>query len=189
MSIRKIARMGHPVLRAVAEPVPPEEIGSVRIQTVIADLLETVDDAEGAGLAAPQIHESLRIVALCFDEAGMRVWINPELTPFEEPDGGGHIFTFEGCLSVPDLRGLVGRAGRVGVRALERDGSPVELELEGFPAVIAQHECAHLAGVLYVDRAVPRTLSFLDEYRRYMAFVDDDDEEDDMADEMDEVTE
>jgi len=174
MAILKVARMGHPVLRRVADAIPVDDIGSEAVQRLIDDLLETVDDQDGAGLAAPQVHASLRIVVLKFDgDTGMRVWINPEITPVSEELA----FTFEGCLSVPGVRGMVGRPAEVEVRALDRTGEPVGLRLRGFPAVVAQHEVDHLDGVLYIDRADPRTLAFLEEYRRFMLWPDDEDDE------------
>lgn len=164
MSILKIARLGHPVLRRVADPVDPADIPSAAIQRLIQDLLDTVDEADGAGLAAPQVHASVRIVVLQLDaEVGMEVWINPELTPTSEDE----LLTFEGCLSVPGLRGLVARPAEVTVRGLDENGVAFERHLEGFPAVVAQHECDHLDGVIYVDKVQPQTLTFLDEYRRY----------------------
>ena len=164
MAILKIARAGHPVLRRVAQRVPPESIREHTVQRLIDDMLATVVDADGAGLAAPQVHQSVRIVVLTIDEErGMEVWINPELTPM----GAEHLVTYEGCLSVPGLRGAVPRPSRVRVEALDRHGQPLVYELEGFPAVVAQHECDHLDGVLYIDKAYPETITFLDEYRRY----------------------
>lgn len=174
MAILKIAQMGHPVLRQVAAPVPPETIGRAEIQGLIDDMLETVADADGAGLAAPQVHASVRVVVLDLgDEAGMRVWVNPEL----EPVGDEIVATYEGCLSVTGMRALVGRVSSVRVRALDRRGRPVRLELTGFPAIVAQHECDHLDGVLYVDRCDTRTLAFLPEYRRYGRALDEQDDE------------
>lgn len=168
MAIRKVARMGHPVLRQVARPVDPAELGGPVIEGLIADLLDTVDDYDGAGLAAPQVHASVRVVVLTLDpEDGMQVWINPELTPTTEDE----LQSFEGCLSVPGLRGLVTRPAGVRVRALDRSGQPIELDLEGFPAIVAQHECDHLDGVLYVDKVEPQTLTFADEHRRWGALL------------------
>ena len=146
MAILKVAQLGHPVLRRVADPVPPAEIKSPEIQRLIADMLETVEEQDGAGLAAPQVHVSKRVVVLSLtDDEGMRVWINPEITALTDE----LIESWEGCLSVAGLR------------------ASVHLELVGFPAIVAQHECDHLDGVLYVDRCDPRTLSFLPEYRKY----------------------
>lgn len=163
MSILKVARMGHPVLRRVADPVPPDAISTAPVQGLIDDLLETVDEYDGAGLAAPQVHASVRIVVLALDESGMQVWINPVLTPLTDELHSA----VEGCLSVPELRGRVSRPAAIEVRALDRSGAPIHLELRGFPAVVAQHECDHLDGVLYVDKAEPRSLMFLEEFRRY----------------------
>ena len=164
MSILKIARLGHPVLRQVAQPIDPEDITSPRIQQLVEDMLATVVDADGAGLAAPQVHVPLRLVILSLDELeGFQVWINPVLTPLTED----YMLTYEGCLSVEGLRGAVARPARIHVQALARDGSAIEMELEGFSAVVAQHECDHLDGILYVDRLEPGTLMFLEEYRRF----------------------
>ncbi len=177
MAILKIARMGHPVLRRVATPVPPEEISSPTIQRLIRDMLQTVDDSNGAGLAAPQVHASVRIVVLQVKkERGMEVWINPVLTPTTEDTAQ----SFEGCLSVPDLRGLVERPAAVHVEALDENGAPISLDLEDFPAIVAQHECDHLDGVLYVDKVVPQSLTFLAEHQRFgrLLWSDSDEDED-----------
>ncbi len=184
MSILRVARLGHPVLRMVADPIDPADIPSDEVQRLIADMLDTVDAYDGAGLAAPQVHVSRRLVMLHLgDDAGMRVWINPVVRPLTEE----LTVTMEGCLSVPDIRGAVARPSAVEVRALDQDGQPVILHLRGFAAVVAQHECDHLDGIVYLDRVDPRTLCFLDEYRRFGAFpwgADDDSEEVD-ADSLD----
>lgn len=173
MSILKIAQMGNPVLREVAAPVPVEAIRGSEIQRLIEDMLETVADADGAGLAAPQVHVPLRVVVLDLgDETGMRAWINPEIEPLTEE----LVASYEGCLSVTGMRAEVARPGRIRVTALDRRGRPVRLELAGFPAIVAQHECDHLDGVLYVDRCDTRTLAFLPEYRKYGRPRDDADE-------------
>jgi len=164
MAIRKVARLGHPVLREVARPVDPADIPGPEVQGLICDLLDTVAEYEGAGLAAPQVHAPLRIVVLELSAArGMEVWINPVLTPTTDET----LATWEGCLSVPGLRGEVRRPAGVEVRALNPRGEPVHLSLKGRPAVVAQHECDHLDGVIYVDKVEPRTLSFLEEHRRF----------------------
>ena len=163
MAILKVAQLGHPVLRRVADPVPPAEIKSPEIQRLIADMLETVEEQDGAGLAAPQVHVSKRVVVLSLtDDEGMRVWINPEITALTDE----LIESWEGCLSVAGLRASVARVERIRVKAYDQTGRAVHLELVGFPAIVAQHEC-DLDGVLYVDRCDPRTLSFLPEYRKY----------------------
>jgi peptide deformylase len=164
MAILRIARMGHPVLRQVAEPVPPERIPDPGFQALIDDMLETLRDYEGAGLAAPQVHVSVRLVVLFLDpEAEPVVLINPEITFLSQ----NMLRSYEGCLSVPDLRAAVNRVGNVRVDALDRHGELVNLELEGFPAVAVQHECDHLDGLLYIDRCDLRTLTCLDELRRF----------------------
>jgi peptide deformylase len=164
MSILKVARMGNPVLRQVAEAIPPEHINSPAVQQLISDMLDTVVEYDGVGLAAPQVHQSVRLVLLCLDpEEGFEAWINPVLTPTTDEE----MITTEGCLSVPDLRGDVARPTGIKVEAYDHQGQLFERHLEGFSAVVAQHECDHLDGVLYVDKADPRTLSFLDEFRRY----------------------
>ncbi len=170
MAILRVARLGHPVLRKIAAPVPPDQVDSPEIQRLIADLLETMEAYDGAGLAAPQVHVSLRVVVLRLRTGDpVRVWINPRLQPLDERQ----VVTMEGCLSVPGLRGAVPRFAALRVEALERDGSPVELHLQGHPAVVAQHECDHLDGVLYVDRALPRSLVFLEEMRKFGSPLDD----------------
>ncbi len=156
--------MGNPVLRQKANPIPVESIQSQPIRQLIQDMLETVIEYDGVGLAAPQVHRSVRLVLLCLDhEAGFEVWINPVITPIDDE----LVTTTEGCLSVPDLRGDVTRPSKVRVQALNQNGQALDRVLEGFPAVVAQHECDHLDGTLYVDNADTRTLSFLDEHHRY----------------------
>jgi peptide deformylase len=196
LSILKIARLGHPVLRQVAAPVDPAELGGPELSRLIADMLETVDAADGAGLAAPQVHVSKRVVVLQLSRTrGMEVWINPVLTPLTDE----RLASTEGCLSVPGLLGVVARPAAVRVEALRPDGSPLLLELEGFAAVVAQHECDHLDGVIYVDKVEPHTLGFAEELRRAARqrqatdaaeAPDDDlieDEDDDLDDEEDEA--
>jgi peptide deformylase len=164
MAILKVARMGHPVLRRVAEPIPDSEVGSPAVQGLIQDMLQTVFEYDGVGLAAPQVHASVRLVLLCLDpEAGFECWINPELTPVGEET----MTTTEGCLSLPGLRGDVTRPAGVHVRGMDQNGEPFEKTLTGFSAVVAQHECDHLDGVLYVDKVDTKTLSFIEELRRF----------------------
>jgi peptide deformylase len=164
MAIRKIAKMGHPVLRQKASIIPPKKILSEEIQSLINDMLETVIDADGRGLAAPQIHESKRLVLIEIDELeDFQVWINPVITLLTEDC----ILTFEGCLSIPNLRGAVIRPSKVKVEALNEKGKPISLILEDFSAIVAQHECDHLDGTLYIDKVEVETLSYLDEYKKY----------------------
>jgi len=166
MAIRKIAKLGHPVLRQIAEAIPVSEIMSQETQTLIDDLIETCLDANGAGLAAPQIHESKRIVILDLEEdedEKYTIWINPIITPMTEEG----MLTFEGCLSIPGLRGGVIRPHRIKVSGYTEKGEAFERELEGFSAVVSQHECDHLDGILYVDRVETPTLAYLEEHRKY----------------------
>ena len=170
MSIRKIAKMGHPILRKMAAPIPTEDITSPKIQRLINDMLDTVIDANGAGLAAPQVHESKRLVVLELDEMeGYQIWINPVITPLTDD----HMLTFEGCLSIPGLRGAVARPTKISVEAFDRDGKEISLTLDGFSAVVAQHECDHLDGVLYIDRVETQTLAYMEEYRKYNKIIMD----------------
>lgn len=171
MAILKVAQMGHPVLRRVADPVDPDVIPRPGFQQICRDLLQTMDEYDGAGLAAPQVHLSIRLVALTVDdETGPELWVNPELTALTDQ----HASMFEGCLSIAGMRGRVSRPVCLHARFLDPAGTPRAYVLQGFPAVVAQHECDHLDGVLYVDRVDTRTLSFLPEYRRYGGLVLDD---------------
>jgi peptide deformylase len=180
MAIRKIARLGHPVLRTPAVEVPVNLISSDDIQRIISDMHETVLDADGAGLAAPQVFVSKQIVLLDLDdENGMQVWINPKITPLTEDVMIG----FEGCLSVPNMRGAVARYAKITVEGWNDKGEQFSIELEDHPAVVAQHECDHLQGILYTDRVEPFTLTFLPEYKKYghllWRFITEDDASDD----------
>ncbi len=170
MSILKIARMGHPVLRQVAKPIDPEKITNPVVQGLIRDLLETLVEYNGIGLAAPQVHHPVRMV-ICGgeeDEEGrtvLRVFINPEVTPTTDEVFG----MYEGCLSLPGLRGYVERPAAVTVKAFNEKGEPVSVDLEGFPAVVAQHEIDHLDGILYVDCLQDtKLLAFEEEAQRYL---------------------
>ena len=180
MAIRKIARLGHPVLRTPAAEVPVNLIQSDAIQRIISDMHETVLDADGAGLAAPQVFVSKQIVLLDLeDEKGMQVWINPKITPLTEDVMIG----FEGCLSVPNMRGAVARYAKIAVEGWNDKGEKFSIELEDHPAVVAQHECDHLQGILYTDRTEPFTLTFLPEYKKYghllWSFITEDQESED----------
>ena len=175
MAILKVARMGHPVLRKRAQPLDPREIGTPRIQRLIDDLFETMHDSRGIGLAGPQVHESVRLFVAGVDDpdGGMPpvVVINPEVTPV----GSTVEEDWEGCLSIPDIRGRVPRAARIRLRALDRRGRRVALTADGYPARVIQHETDHLDGVLFLDRMTSfESITFLDEYGRYWAPKSDD---------------
>jgi peptide deformylase len=164
MAILQVARMGNPVLREIAAPVPPERFADPDFQRFCDDLYESMLDQDGLGLAAPQVHRSerLAVIQLDSDEEPMFL-VNPVITPIGDSVAEG----YEGCLSVPELRGLVARATAIRVSAQDRHGNPVLFEAHGWAARVVQHECDHLDGVLYVDRAAPRSLAFLKEYRRF----------------------
>lgn len=183
MAIRKIAQLGHPILRRVADPVTAEVLASAGFQALIDDLIETQRDADGAGIAAPQVHESLRVCVMevkanprypSLPAIPLTVLVNPVITPLVPvpPAPGQAIVMYEGCLSVVGLRGRVRRPRHVRVRALGRHGESVELEFVGPPAAVVQHECDHLDGVLFVDRAEPGSLLFLREFERFVPPAD-----------------
>jgi peptide deformylase len=167
----KIARMGHPILRRVAKPVDPQEIDTREFQDWVDSMIDTMLEYDGVGLAAPQVHVSKRVVVF-HEEAGLKAkdgkpltcLINPEIKALTRDVAT----TWEGCLSVPGLRGKVSRPRKIEVEALDRHGEPVHLVLGDFDAVVTQHECDHLDGVLFVDRLDDtRQLSYLEEFDRY----------------------
>jgi len=171
MSILKVARMGHPVLRERARSLDKSDIKSAAVQKLIDDMIDTMHEYHGVGLAAPQVHEGVRIfVALLDDEPGTKsdaaVIINPEILP----NGSAVEEGWEGCLSIPDIRGMVPRYREIRLKAVDRTGRSIELPLQDFPARVAQHETDHLDGVLFFDRMKSfNTLTFLDEYSRFWA--------------------
>jgi len=179
MSILKVARMGHPVLRARAREVEKAELRQPSIQKLIDDMIDTMHEYHGVGLAAPQIHEGLRIfvaaIAPLSDEplapdADPMVFVNPVITPA----GPQMAEDWEGCLSIPDLRGRVPRAVNIAVTALDRHGAKIDISSRDFPARVIQHETDHLDGVLFLDRMRSfGTLSFLEEYQRYWTREED----------------
>jgi len=175
MSILKVARMGHPVLRQRGRLLEKADLKNLLTQKLIDDMLETMHEYNGVGLAAPQVHASLRLfVALLVDEpdgkSDATVVINPEILPNTQSREEG----WEGCLSIPDIRGMVGRYTDITVRALDRDGRSVELRLKDFPARVAQHETDHLDGVLFFDRMTSmQSLTYLEEFSRFHSKDDD----------------
>jgi len=177
MSILKVARMGHPVLRQTARNITPSDLKDPMMQRLINDMIDTMHEYHGVGLAAPQIHEDLRLFVALLDsdpdaDSEAFVVVNPEIVPLSENKVEG----WEGCLSIPDIRGMVPRYTDVLVRALDRTGKKVELTLKGFPARVAQHETDHLDGVLFFDRMTSmQSLTFLEEYSRYHSKGDSDD--------------
>ncbi len=173
MAILKVARMGHPVLRQVAREVDPAQIGSPGFQGFLDSLVETMMEYDGVGLAAPQVHVSQRVVVMEVaenprypeaPELPLQVVINPQVRFLTDERVEG----VEGCLSIPDLRGVVPRIAAVELEALDRTGQRICQRYEGFPATVVQHECDHLDGTLFVDRVTDtRSLAFVREFQRY----------------------
>src|SRR5690349_6327508 len=179
MSILKIARMGHPVLRAKARSIHPSEIRTPKIQQLIDDMFETMREYQGVGLAAPQVHQSVRLFVAGFPprprgeedddededaQVPLMAIINPQITPV----GDQRVEDWEGCLSIPDIRGRVPRAREIDVTGFDRKGKPLSMRARGFTARVIQHETDHLDGVLFFDRMRSfETLTFLDEFGRY----------------------
>jgi peptide deformylase len=176
MSILKVARMGHPVLRTRTRGLDRADIKRPAVQSLIDDMIETMSEYHGVGLAAPQVHESVRLFVATIDPAdddqGEQepvVIINPEITLV----GSELIEDWEGCLSVPDIRGRVPRAREIMLRAFDRHGERIELRVHSYPARVIQHETDHLDGILFFDRMRSfDSLTFLDEYSRYWAKED-----------------
>ena len=173
MAIRKIAQIGHPVLRQVAREVSREELASAETQQFIDDLIETMRDADGAGLAAIQVYEPIRIVAIEVrgdnprypykPKIPLTILVNPVLTAVDD-----EVFeNNEGCLSVPNLRGVVKRNVHVRCQAWDRHGNPIDEVVHGLKAGTYQHEVDHLNGKIFVDRADPSTFATWTEYDRH----------------------
>jgi peptide deformylase len=185
VAIRKIAQMGEPVLRRRAETVDPAELGSVRLRNLIEDMIDTMHDADGAGLAAPQIYEPLQLCVIEVNDnprfpqlppIPLTILVNPIITPLVGASGviatADAIEMYEGCLSVSGMRGKVRRPRKVRVQALDQAGSPLDFVWEGYRAAVVQHEVDHLYGTLYVDRVEPRTLIFIREYDRHVPLAE-----------------
>jgi len=171
--ILKVARLGHPVLRQVAEPVPPDAIPTPAIQQFIDDMIETMHEYDGAGLAAPQVHVSKQIVIMEVEPNPRRpnapsipltVYINPEITPLTEEMEED----WEGCLSVPGLRGRVPRYTKIRLCAYDRQANRIDIAVQGFHARVIQHECDHVQGKVYLDRMRSmESLTFVEEWMKY----------------------
>lgn len=175
MAILKVAKLGHPVLRRIADPLEPGRVKSPEIQRLIDDMFDTMAEYGGVGLAAPQVHCPIQL--LVTEDipdpdleggylAQRSVVINPKITFLTSEE----IAYFEGCLSVPDFRGRVPRIQRIRLQGLDRDGNKIDREVEGFPAVVLQHEVDHLNGIIFIDRMKDlSTLSYQQEFERYWA--------------------
>lgn len=161
MSILKVARMGHPVLREVAREVTRAEISSEPMQRLVCDMLETMEEYGGVGLAAPQVHAPIKLALIEFDPGSERyevdeeqpclVCFNPKVMVLDPAKAG----FWEGCLSVPGLRGYVERPTKVQVDYLDERAEPCSIVAEGFLATVIQHELDHLDGKLFVDYLSP----------------------------------
>lgn len=168
MSILKVCRLGHPVLRTEAKRLSRETLATPEVQTLIDNMIETMAEYYGIGLAAPQVFEPLSITVI--ESRGPRgdiplmVLVNLDITPLDEE----RIEDWEGCLSIPDLRGRVPRYRRLRVNALDRGGKAIQFTAEGFCARVVQHEFDHLHGQVYLDRMRDlKTLTHFEEFQRY----------------------
>ena len=168
MSILKVSHLGHPVLREKSRRLEREDLGSATIQTLIDDMTATMLEYRGVGLAAPQVHESLSLAVI--ESSGPRgdipltILVNLDITVLDEE----LVEDWEGCLSIPDLRGRVPRYSKLRVDALDRHGNPLRITAEGFFARVIQHEFDHLMGTVYLDRMRDfRTLTHFPEFQRY----------------------
>ena len=173
MTIRKIATVGHPVLRQRAREVTAAELASPELQRLIDDLIDTMRDANGAGIAANQVHEPVRVAVIEVDHnprypykppIPLTVLVNPVIEPLDDEV----VEINEGCLSVPNLRGSVLRHVNVQARWLDRDGSQHDEIKRGLTAGTFQHECDHLDGRLFLDRVLdPRTFTTWEQFERH----------------------
>jgi len=175
MSLLKVTRLGHPVLRKPASPLSVKELQSPKIQTLIDDMVATMREYDGVGLAANQVHQSRQIVVI--ESKGnpryedvpsipLSILINPSITWFSDETAED----WEGCLSVPYLKGRVTRSTAVEVRAFDRKMNRKDFRAKGFFAVVIQHELDHLTGKVFLDRMQDfSTLTYLEEYRKYWA--------------------
>ncbi len=176
MAIRTVLRMGDPRLREVAEPV--QDFGTPELDRLVVDMKETMSAQTGAGLAATQIGVPLRVVVFGYEHNARypdappvpeTVLVNPRIEPLSDEMEEG----WEGCLSVPGLRGLVPRYTRIRYSGFDMDGSPITREADGFHARVVQHECDHLDGILYVQRMRDMSaLGFIEELYQSEALGD-----------------
>lgn len=175
MPVRRIIRMGHPHLRQTAKELPLAELQSAWLDALLTDMKDTLHDYGGVGLAAPQVHEPWRLALIEITEAPGRygtlesmpltAFVNPTIEVLTPTPTAGF---WEGCLSVPGLRGYVERPQHIAVNYIDLAGASQRLELHGFHATVFQHEFDHLDGILYVDRVKkPELLLFEEELARY----------------------
>lgn len=187
MAVREVLKMGHPTLRVKAQPISQKEILSTEFKELVADMFETMEAEDGIGIAAPQIGVSKQVAIVGVPKDNPRypeveeedpevdfdilVVINPTITVIDDTKSG----FWEGCLSVPGLRGYVERPSKIKVEFTDMEGNTQVQEASGFAATVFQHELDHLDGVLYVDHVEDKTkLAFIDEY---LEFHDDQEQE------------
>ena len=173
MAILKVARLGHPVLREVAKPVDPRALRTPQFQRFVDDMIETMREYDGAGLAANQVHTLLQVAVIevlgnprypDVPAVPLMVLINPVVTPLTDETEEG----WEGCLSVPDMRGMVPRFTAARLQCLDREGQPVDVVAKDFFARVCQHETDHLNGLVYLDRMRSlATLSHIAEWNKH----------------------
>ena len=173
MAVLKVIKAGHPTLRKVSKYIFKKEYKSLQFQEFIDDLVETMRAENGAGIAAPQVNIKRRVFVMEVkdnprypnkESFPLLIAINPEI----EPIGTKKVKSWEGCLSIPGLRGRLKRYKKIKLKALDRHGKPYEKVLKGFAAVVAQHELDHLNGTLFIDRMKSmKTFSFREEYEEY----------------------
>jgi peptide deformylase len=173
MSILKVTRLGHPVLRKITENISSKELQTWAMQKFIDDMVETMKEYDGVGLAADQVFESKQVAVLEVTDnprypnkskVPLTVLVNPKVTPLSEEMEED----WEGCLSIPDLRGRVPRYKSIRVQALDRNGNELDFVANDFHARVIQHEHDHLNGKVYLDRMRDlSTLTFLQEFARY----------------------
>ena len=177
MSLLTVAKLGNPVLRQIAQPVSLELLNSSNgeIQLLIDNMIDTMREEGGVGLAAPQVFQSVQLVVMeCstnerYSEAAeipLTILINPVIKHY----GKKKVLGWEGCLSLKDLRGLVSRSEKITIEYFDRDGKPVTANAEGFPAVVLQHEIDHLHGKVFLDRMTDLSqLTYIEEFEEYVA--------------------
>jgi len=189
MAILKVARLGNPVLLEKAEPVAAGALGEPETQRLIDDMIQTMREERGVGLAAPQVHRSVRILVMDPGEdrdgdagGGLRVLVNPVLSfPSDE-----RIRLWEGCLSIPGIRGRTERFARVVADYVDREGKPRRAEFRGLPSAVVQHEIDHLDGILFLKRMPDLgALSFEDELGRHRRDDGDDGDDDEDGEDID----
>lgn len=172
MSVRPIVRLGHPSLRTLARAVLRESLAAPETQELIDDMVDTMHEANGVGLAANQVGVDLQIFVYeaPVHDIPLRVVVNPMITPQERELA----YDWEGCLSIPDLRGMVPRHSAVRIQGLDRESRPLDYVARGFEARIIQHEFDHLNGVVFLDRMRDfKTLGYIEEWGLHMKGADD----------------